>query len=419
MTKEPSVIQWLREQERTIVPPWISAVQRASLPFDMASGSRTKQMESAQLLEFFDGIVDAVQTKSYRNLDAAIQILVSDRLGRGYKLTDFIDIADQLKGAIWQAAETSLPADQALRALITIEPIFTHSKARLAWLASRAAEAQLEEELERMRYTLAKLDRTKSDFISIAAHELKTPLTLIQGYTAILVNELNQHPALKVKGILQGLTSGIKRLHTLIQDMIDVSLIDSEVLTLSWQPVSLNEIVCLAVQDVKREASNRHVLVQVGEFPKETSAMYLDSKRLYQVFINLISNAIKYTPDDGTVTVNARLLHDPEQGLAFAEVILKDTGIGIAPDDLPHIFKKFYRVGETELHSTSKTRFKGGGPGLGLSIAKGIIEAHGGRIWAESPGYDEERCPGSTFYVMLPVYHELPENIPERLLDLE
>jgi len=113
------------------------------------------------------------------------------------------------------------------------------------------------------------------------------------------------------------------------------------------------------------------------------------------------------------------VLRDQEQDLRFVEVKMTDTGIGIAPDNLAHIFKKFYRVGDTELHSTSKTEFKGGGPGLGLVIAKGIVKAHGGRVWAESSGYDEERCPGSAFYVMLPLYTELPESASERLLGLE
>ena len=86
---------------------------------------------------------------------------------------------------------------------------------------------------------------------------------------------------------------------------------------------------------------------------------------------------------------------------------------------LVFFFKKFYRVGEIELHSTSKTSFKGGGPGLGLVIAKGIIEAHAGRVWAESPGYDPERCPGSNFHIVLPIYKEPPDRPSERLLGLE
>ena len=87
----------------------------------------------------------------------------------------------------------------------------------------------------------------------------------------------------------------------------------------------------------------------------------------------------------------------------FVEIIIADTGIGIAQDELERIFDKFYRVGNVLLHSTGDTKFKGAGPGLGLTIARGIVEAHGGRIWAESPGHNEETCPGARFHILLPV----------------
>jgi signal transduction histidine kinase len=414
LTAAPAAARWLKEQERAIVPPWISAVQEATTP--LQRGPSTRRLESAQLLEFFDSIVTAVQTGTVADLDAAIQELVTDRLGRGYGLTDFLHIADQLKNAIWRSARTSFPADQALETLSTLEPIFAHSVARLARLASQAAEAQLEQELEQTRWTLAQLDRTKSDFISIAAHELKTPLTLVQGYTAILSSELAGQTHLQ--DVIEGLDTGIKRLQTIIGDIIDVSLIDSNVLTLSLQPASLSEIIHLAVKDLQQDASDRRLTIQVQRLPKTMSSMYLDPHRISQVFSNLIGNAIKYTPDDGAIKLSAQVLKGQGPTLSFVKVSITDAGIGITPDDMPHIFDKFYRVGQVNLHSTGKTKFKGGGPGLGLSIVKGIVEAHGGRIWAESPGCDEERCPGSTFHVMLPIYKEPPDRPSERLLGL-
>ncbi len=91
----------------------------------------------------------------------------------------------------------------------------------------------------------------------------------------------------------------------------------------------------------------------------------------------------------------------PEAG--WVEVIVADSGIGIDGEELERIFKKFHRVGSVLLHSTGDTKFKGAGPGLGLTIARGIVEAHGGRLWAESPGYDEKTCPGAKFHVILPI----------------
>jgi len=417
--KQPNVSEWLAKCEQKIVPPWISAIQRASLPRQHMPlrGRKTQQMESAELIDFFDGIVAAIGDGTIATLDGALQSLIANRLGKGYSLTDFLEIASQLKASIWRVARESLSPEQALEHLTILEPAFAHSTSRLAWLASRAAEAQLEEELERLRLALATLDRTKSDFINIAAHELKTPLTLIQGYSSILSSELVGHPGYDT--ILQGMGTGISRLQILIQDMIDVSLIDSNVLTLSLEPASLYEVARLAVDDLLREAADRNLTVEIRGFPKQVDIIYLDASRMYQVFTNLVGNAVKFTPDGGSIIIDAQVLADAESVREFVEVSVADTGIGIAPGDLPHIFRKFYRVGEVELHSTSKTAFKGGGPGLGLAIAKGIVEAHGGRVWAESDGHDELRCPGSVFRIMLPVNVEQPPRLSDRLPGLD
>jgi signal transduction histidine kinase len=414
LTAYPNVSDWLGQQEGAIILPWTNAVLHAYGPLQSKENAQNVER---WLTELFDGIVVALRTGNTLELDKVIQTLVTDRLGQGYTLADFLHLANTLRERIWAVAETSTPASRALIYLRALDPLFAHSITRLAWHASQSAESQLEEELERTRDNLAKIDGVKLDFINVAAHELKTPLTLVQGYAAILSGELEGQENLQA--VLQGLSNGVERLKILIQDMIDVSLIDSNVLALSLHPASLYQVVRLAADDVKAAAVDRDLHVEVQRFPTQVSTLFLDAQRMYQVFSNLIGNAIKYTPDNGTVTISAQVLSDPRYDLRFVETTVADTGIGIDSDDLSHIFEKFYRAGETELHSTSKTRFKGGGPGLGLAIAKGIIEAHGGRIWAESPGYDEHLCPGSTFHVMLPVYTELPENLSERLARMD
>jgi signal transduction histidine kinase len=122
-----------------------------------------------------------------------------------------------------------------------------------------------------------------------------------------------------------------------------------------------------------------------------------DFQRLTQAFSNVIGNCIKYTPDGGQISITGRAIES-----SHVEIVIADSGIGINPDDQELIFEKFYRVGSVELHSTGQTKFKGGGPGLGLAIAKGIIQAHGGKIWVESEGHDESRYPGSRFHIVLP-----------------
>ena len=127
-----------------------------------------------------------------------------------------------------------------------------------------------------------------------------------------------------------------------------------------------------------------------------------DAGTLEKVFYHLIINAVKYTPDGGRIQIEGRPLTEPDQSPAV-EISIADEGVGIAPDVQELIFEKFYQTGEVMLHSSGKTTFKGGGSGLGLAIARGIIGAHNGRIWVESPGHDEQTCPGSTFHLVLPV----------------
>jgi signal transduction histidine kinase len=131
-----------------------------------------------------------------------------------------------------------------------------------------------------------------------------------------------------------------------------------------------------------------------------------DVEALQKVFYQVLINAIKYTPDGGMVRVDGRF-HPPNnnsvQSVGEVEIIISDSGVGIAPEIRELIFEKFYQTGEVMLHSSGKTSFKGGGAGLGLAIAKGIVVAHNGRIWAESEGHDEDLLPGSRFHIVLPV----------------
>jgi signal transduction histidine kinase len=142
---------------------------------------------------------------------------------------------------------------------------------------------------------------------------------------------------------------------------------------------------------------------------RDLPAITGDFQRLVQVVSNLGYNALKYTPDGGRVTISAEVLKDDEGDASEIELVFADTGVGIDPRNHELVFEKFFRAYDPQLHSTGNTKFMGAGPGLGLSIVRGIVEAHGGRIWVESPGYDPDRCPGSEFHVVLPIKASLPE----------
>ncbi len=269
----------------------------------------------------------------------------------------------------------------------------------------------LQEQAALARQELERLDESKSRFISVAAHELKTPLTLIDGYASMLRDRLpSQVLTLETRQLLDGISSGTRRLQQIINDMLDVSLIDNNLLQLSFQPVWLDQVLDILRHEVAplmRERGQHFKVTGRNALHKMT---YGDPERLYQAFMHLLNNAIKFTPDGGSITVGARLLP------GFVEITITDTGIGIDPADQDLIFQKFGRLGDVlRHHSSGKTKFKGGGPGLGLPIAKGIIEAHGGTVWVESEGYDEEKCPGSTFHVLLPLHDAPPDTKVDKL----
>ncbi|HSJ54175.1 MAG TPA: ATP-binding protein [Anaerolineae bacterium] len=259
------------------------------------------------------------------------------------------------------------------------------------------------EELAHLNRDLGKLNKKKSDFVAIAAHELKTPLTLIQGYAEMLAEGgLQELPAQTVDRQLTGIIKGVDRLRTIVEDIIDVSLIDTEVLALNMEMTSVYHVIDMVFRDWRDVARERRQVIELSPF-QDLPYIEADALRLHQVFGNLIGNAIKYTPDGGQICVTARLLEARPDRPAFVEVVVADTGVGIDLEEQERIFDKFYRVESPDLHSSNKTRFMGAGPGLGLTIAKGIVDAHGGRIWVESAGYDPARCPGSQFHVLLPL----------------
>jgi len=302
-------------------------------------------------------------------------------------------------------ARELLNVEEALYLISAFLPLHNHA---LEYSTKRETELYVQHiasELEAAKETLEGLDKSKSDFISVAAHELRTPLTLIEGYTAMLHDSYPGEDSVKesVGIMIKGIDNGIRRLREIIDDMIDVSMIDNDMLKLNYQPVWVNQLLNIACQEVGSATADRTVEIQVEKFPGDYDMTFGDSERLYQAFWNLLTNAVKYTPDDGKITISGRKLP------GFIEVTITDTGIGIDPANQERIFEKFGRLGNVALHSSGKTKFKGGGPGLGLSITKGIIESHGGAIWVESEGCDEEKCPGSKFHVLLPILKKSPD----------
>jgi signal transduction histidine kinase len=300
--------------------------------------------------------------------------------------------------------ETTLASALAGQAAIAIENARLYERVTRF---NRELEQRVEErtrELQAAYEKLERLDRNKSDFIAVASHELRTPLTPLRAYSQILLKDkLIQDSEFHHRAI-QGIHSGTMRLYEIVNTMLDMVKIENQALELYPEPVSLGDLVRNVAHtfgDAIVERQQTLIIESMQALPD----IKADGQALKKVFHHLIMNAIKYTPDGGTLTISGR--NCPEGCHAFdvpcVEIVVQDTGIGIDPAYHTLIFEKFYQTGEVSLHSSGRTRFKAGGPGLGLAIAQGIIEAHGGRIWVESPGCSEETCPGSRFYVVLPV----------------
>jgi signal transduction histidine kinase len=259
--------------------------------------------------------------------------------------------------------------------------------------------------LDQANRNLERLDRTKTEFISVASHELRTPLTLVNGYSQMLLEEadLASHP--QYAKMLSGIHSGAQRLHEIVESMLDIAKIDTRELQLDLQPVSLGDLIDTLHEELGQSFQERNQKFETVDLTS-LPAIQGDREALRKVFYHLLVNAIKYTPDGGRITVSGTVAYPTKDVLTDSgvELVVSDTGIGIDPSMHEVIFTKFYQTGELALHSSGKTKFKGAGPGLGLAIAKGIVEAHFGRIWVESPEHDEVRCPGSQFHVFLPLH---------------
>jgi signal transduction histidine kinase len=310
-----------------------------------------------------------------------------------------------------QVARDILPKQQALDLLAAVIPIYTYGLSVVARYEMETRVAHISSEMEKVQKQLERIDKSKSAFISVAAHELKTPITLIEGYSSMMEDLIQSGKATSLESLLNGMTTGIDRLRAIVDDMIDVSMIDNNLLKLNFQPTQVNLMIDALYLEVENTLKTRKLTLQRVDFEGNKQWIYVDTIRMQQAIRNVLNNAIKFTPDGGVITIDGRTLP------GFIEVTVNDTGIGISPENQALIFEKFGQLGRVELHSSGKTKFKGGGPGLGLSIARGIIEAHGGTIWVESPGYDEKACPGSTFHLLIPSRTESPDPQMARLFD--
>ena len=242
--------------------------------------------------------------------------------------------------------------------------------------------AQLAARFNQMAERLNQVEDMRRQLIGDVSHELRTPLTAIKGSMEGLMDGVL--PA--TEETFQQIHAEAERLNRLVDDLQELSRVEARAYQLEIRPVDVSSIVHTVSKRLASQAESKRISLHL-ELAPDLPSVLADEDRAVQVLTNLTGNALQYTPENGRVTVRAR--RDNGQ----VHIAVQDTGVGISPEHLPHIFDRFYRADK------SRSRRAGGGSGIGLTIARALVEAHGGRIWAESAGEGQ----GSTFSFTLPI----------------
>ena len=257
------------------------------------------------------------------------------------------------------------------------------------WKAQQNLEKKVEERTSELTNALDKIkivSKRKSDFVSSVSHELRTPLTSIKGYASILLTgKLGQIPK-DVYTRLEKINQHSDELVHMVNDLLDISRIESGKVVMKQAPYGLNNVIEKIFDLLSVQAKEKNIDL-ITDIPDKKINIFVDSGQIERVFINLISNALKFTPEKGKITIGARKINDKD-----IQVDVSDTGSGIPEEAQEAVFEEFYRVDNT-INQQVK------GTGLGLSLVKHIIEAHGGKIWLKSKVGE-----GSTFSFTLPNY---------------
>ena len=231
-----------------------------------------------------------------------------------------------------------------------------------------------------------RVDEMRRRFISDASHEIRTPLTAIGGFAAAIADGTAETEEERVHSVSR-IVREVERLNRLVNDLLDLSRIESGAVRLEREPVDLPELIVGAVEGLEGETRERGITVEL-ELPGDLPRVYADPDRIYQVLVNLVSNALRFNREEGKIAISAH------QENGFVRVDVRDTGTGIASDQIQYVWERFRRA------DSARDR-QAGGTGLGLAIVRSIVEAHGGAVSAESkPGE------GSTFSFTVPITGE-------------
>ncbi|MFP4344688.1 MAG: ATP-binding protein [Anaerolineales bacterium] len=261
------------------------------------------------------------------------------------------------------------------------------NKEKVAFVSRLADNAALAIENARLYEALRNANLAKSEFVSLVSHELRTPMTSIRGYADMLSQEMMGELNDQQREFIEAIRRNANRMRILVRDLLDISRIETGRLQLNPTWLELENLVAEARQSVEDQIQEKEQVLTV-ELPDSLPPIYGDADRMTQILINLLGNAVKYTPEGGAITVHGQMSAKEPGSLICA---VSDTGVGISPEDQRHLFTKFFRSDDPSVQEQT-------GTGLGLAITRSLIEMHGGKIWVKS-----SKGQGSTFAFTVPL----------------
>jgi len=354
-----------------------------------------KIKSAPDLIEVYLGLIKSEKTVSSNSLQK--NIALKDKISRAFKVTSFV-ISPILpkegqRGFFFvgtESEETVLnEGDEELITILANELGQALENARLfekTWRAQLDLEKKVEERTRELTFALDEvkaISKRKTDFISSVSHELRTPLTSIKGYASILLTgKLGNIPS-EIKERLDKINRHSDELVHLVNDLLDIARIESGRMSMKKEPLDLENIVEVVLDLLSVQLKERHIEAS-SKITADANVIFADRSQIERVFINIIGNALKFTPAQGKITVSTHRLDNAVQ------VDITDTGCGIPQEAQEAIFEEFYRVDNT-INQEVK------GTGLGLTLVKHIVEAHNGKIWVKS-----KVGSGSTFSFTVP-----------------
>jgi PAS domain S-box-containing protein len=361
---------------------------------DLARMLREQEVTAAQSQVILEGITDGVivndiegrillvNPAAERVLGIHARAVEGQRwqnIGKALTPAGYADVAALMAEA---TAWVSRGGFQPMQQVFEIEDRTIHT--RLSPMITRSGEPLGVAAIFRDITHEREIERLKAEFISTVSHELRTPLTSIKGYVDLVLDGDAGEISPDVQEFLQVVKTNSDRLSNLMDDLLDISRIEAGRITLDFVPLQLHEIIDEVLQNMRQQMEERRLALSV-DVPAHLPAVRGDRDRVVQIVANLISNAIKYTPPEGQVRVEAQVLN------THLQIDVSDTGIGIAPADQAKLFARFFRADHPMVREA-------GGTGLGLLISKSLVELHEGKLWVES-----ELGRGSTFSFTLPL----------------